>query len=154
MNESFYTARATLEAVGHLHRRARLESGATIEMGVHEPVVTLFGLKPERELPLPVDYVVAAAGGCMLGTLLGALEVRQIPMDREDVGCEAEGRHEVRDGLPILTEVHVRYRLRIPAGSREKVDRALARHQERCPTARSLAGSVKVGWSAEVEERA
>jgi uncharacterized OsmC-like protein len=123
-------------------------------MGVHEPVVTLFNLKPERELPLPVDYVVAAAGGCMFGTLIGALEARQIFLAREDAACRAEGLHEVRDGLPILTEVQVRYRLRIPAGTREKVDRALAKHQDRCPTARSLAGSVKVGWSAEIEERA
>jgi hypothetical protein len=63
MSDPFYLSRATVEKVGPLHRRARLESGATFDMGVHGPVVGLFKLSPERELPLPVDYVVAAAGG-------------------------------------------------------------------------------------------
>jgi uncharacterized OsmC-like protein len=89
----------------------------------------------------------------MLGTLNGALEVRQVKLGIEDVGCDVEGVNEVRDGLPVLTEVRVRYRLRIPAGSRETVDRAIARHLEKCPTAASLAGSVRVSWEAEIEER-
>jgi len=32
------------------------------------------------------------------------------------------------------------------------VDRALARHQEKCPTAASLRGAVAVSWSAEIDE--
>jgi len=63
MNEPFYRARASLEIVGPLHRRARLDSGEHIDMGVREPVVSLFHLTPPRELPLPVDYIVAATGG-------------------------------------------------------------------------------------------
>ena len=63
MSDPFYLSRASVEKVGPLHRRARLESGEIIEMGVHGPVVGLFKLSPERELPLPVDYIVAATGG-------------------------------------------------------------------------------------------
>ena len=63
MSEPFYVARAVIEKPGSLHRRATLESGPTIEMGVHGPVVSLFKLSPARELPLPVDYIVAATGG-------------------------------------------------------------------------------------------
>jgi len=48
--------------------------------------------------------------------------------------------------------VRIRYRLRIPKGTREVVDRALARHQEKCPTAASLRGAVAVSWSAEIDE--
>jgi hypothetical protein len=33
------------------------------------------------------------------------------------------------------------------------VDRALATHAEKCPTAASLKGAVEVIWSADVEER-
>ena len=58
----------------------------------------------------------------------------------------------MRDGLPVLIRVHVRYRLRIPAGSRDTVDRALARHVEKCPTAASLKGAVEVSWEAEIDE--
>ena len=42
---------------------AQLPLGATADFGVHGPIVELFKLQPERELPLPVDYIVAAAAG-------------------------------------------------------------------------------------------
>jgi uncharacterized OsmC-like protein len=88
----------------------------------------------------------------MLGTLKGALDVRQVEIADDALAAEVEGINEVRDGLPVLTEVRVHYRLRIPPGARETVDRALARHQEKCPTARTLAPAVAVSWTAEIAE--
>ncbi|HKK08545.1 MAG TPA: OsmC family protein [Gemmatimonadota bacterium] len=88
----------------------------------------------------------------MLGTLNGALEVREVELDPGDIVAEVEGVNEVRDGVPVLTAVRIHYRLRIPPGTRERVDRALARHQSKCPTAQSLAGAVEVSWTAEIEE--
>jgi organic hydroperoxide reductase OsmC/OhrA len=88
----------------------------------------------------------------MLGTLIGALEVRQVKLERDALVTSVEGVNEIRDGLPVLTAVRVHYRMRIPAGTRETVDRALARHLERCPTAASLKGAVEVSWSADIEE--
>jgi uncharacterized OsmC-like protein len=32
------------------------------------------------------------------------------------------------------------------------VDRALAKHQEKCPTAATLKGAVELSWTAEVTE--
>jgi organic hydroperoxide reductase OsmC/OhrA len=88
----------------------------------------------------------------MLGTLNGALEVRQVKLPPGAIEAVAEGRHEIRDGLPVLAEVHVHYRIRVPSGQRETVDRALARHQEKCPTARTLQGAVAVRWTADLTE--
>lgn len=88
----------------------------------------------------------------MLGTRIGALEVRLVTLAGDDVRCDVEGANEVRDGLPVLTAVRVRFRLRVPPGSREAVERALARHQDKCPTAASLRGAVAVSWTAEIEE--
>lgn len=88
----------------------------------------------------------------MLGTLKGALDVRQVKLGNDDLSADVEGFNEVRDGLPVLTAIRVHYRLRIPAGARETVDRALAKHQEKCPTAATLRGAVDVSWSAEIEE--
>jgi len=88
----------------------------------------------------------------MLGTLNGALEVREVFLSPADMTAEVEGFHEMVDGLPVLTRILVRYHLRIPASAREKVDRALARHASKCPTAASLAGSVSVEWEAAIEE--
>jgi len=89
----------------------------------------------------------------MLGTLKAALDVRHVTLNGDDVETTAEGVHELRDGLPVLAEIHVHYRLRIPAGTREAVDRALGRHQDRCPTAASLRGAVAIRWTADIEER-
>ncbi|MBI4408901.1 MAG: OsmC family protein [Gemmatimonadetes bacterium] len=88
----------------------------------------------------------------MLGTLNGALEVRGIRLDPDAIRAEVEGTNELRDGLPLLTRIDVRYFLRIPPGSRETVERALARHRDKCPTAASLKGAVEVTWAAEIVE--
>jgi uncharacterized OsmC-like protein len=89
----------------------------------------------------------------MLGTLLGALEVRRVPMGPTDVAADVEGIHHVENGLPVLRKIQIRYRLRIPPGSRDPVERALGKHQEKCPTAATLAGAVAVTWTAEIDER-
>lgn len=89
----------------------------------------------------------------MLGTLNGVLEARGIRLDPEDIAAEVEGVNRVEDRLPVLTEVIVHYRLRIPPGTRETVDRALERHASKCPTAQSLAGAVEVRWTARIEEK-
>jgi organic hydroperoxide reductase OsmC/OhrA len=88
----------------------------------------------------------------MLGTLNGALEVRQVKLEGDAIETRVEGVNEIRDGLPVLMAVRVHYRLRIPAGTREAVDRALARHLERCPTAAALKGAIEVSWCADIEE--
>ena len=88
----------------------------------------------------------------MLATLNGALEVRQVSLPPEDIIAEVEGVNELVDKIPTLTEIRVRYRLRIPAGTREVVDRALASHQSKCPTARSLEGAVRISWQADIAE--
>ena len=68
------------------------------------------------------------------------------------IGCEAEGVNELREGLPVLTALRVHYRLRIPHGTREVVDRALARHVDKCPTAATLKGAVAISWTADILE--
>ncbi len=73
-------------------------------------------------------------------------------LEGDAIRADVEGRNEMRDRLPVLTRVHVRYTLRIPPGSRDVVDRALSRHVDRCPTARSLKGAVEVTWEAEIQE--
>lgn len=63
MAEPVYTSRCSITQRGALHRHARLGTGQDFEMGVHGPVMDMYKLSPERPLPLPVDYIVAATGG-------------------------------------------------------------------------------------------
>jgi organic hydroperoxide reductase OsmC/OhrA len=88
----------------------------------------------------------------MLGTLNGALEVRGIQLDADSIEATGCGTNEIVDKLPVLTSIHITYRLRIPGGNREVVDRALERHQSKCPTAATLANSVAITWEADIEE--
>jgi organic hydroperoxide reductase OsmC/OhrA len=88
----------------------------------------------------------------MLGTLNGALEVRGISLEPDAIAAEVRGINEIRDGVPVLVRVEVEYALRIPKGSRETVDRALAKHQSKCPTAATLLGAVEVSWTATITE--
>lgn len=88
----------------------------------------------------------------MLGTLNGALAVRGIQLQPVQIRASVTGDNELIDGMVTLTRIHVAYTLEIPAGSREVVDRALARHRDKCPTAHSLRAAVRVDWSADITE--
>ena len=88
----------------------------------------------------------------MLGTLNGALEARGISLEPDALRADVAGINDVVDRIITLTRIDIRYTLRIPAGTRETVERALSRHQEKCPSARSLHPAVAVHWSAEITE--
>lgn len=63
MSDSPYTAKARVTKVRGVHRRGILESGTEVEFGVHGAIKRMYKLDSEPHLPLPVDYIVAAAGG-------------------------------------------------------------------------------------------
>ena len=88
----------------------------------------------------------------MLGTLNGALEARAIKLAPDAISASGTGVNELVNGIVRLTSIQVHYRLTIPAGSREAVDRALSRHQEKCPTAVSLAAAIAISWTADITE--
>ncbi len=63
MTEPLYVARASVAKVAGTHRRLTLATGESFEVGVHGPIKAHYRLDDERNLPLPVDYIVAATGG-------------------------------------------------------------------------------------------
>ena len=89
----------------------------------------------------------------MLGTLNGALEARAIKLGPDAISASGTGVNELVNGIVRLTSIKVHYRLTIPAGTREAVDRALSRHQEKCPTAVSLAAAIAISWTADITEQ-
>jgi organic hydroperoxide reductase OsmC/OhrA len=88
----------------------------------------------------------------MLGTLNGALEVRQVSLPNDAIAATVEGINEVIERIPTLTEIKIHYTLRVTSAAREVVDRALASHQSKCPSAHSLIGAVAVTWTADITE--
>lgn len=67
--------------------------------------------------------------------------------------ADVEGFNQIRDRLPVLTRIEITYRITVPEESRETVERALERHQAKCPTAATLAGAVEVCWTADINGR-
>jgi hypothetical protein len=63
VTEPLYVSRSAIAKIDGSHRRARLEDGTEIDFGVHGPIKRHFKLDHDKDLPLPVDYIVAATGG-------------------------------------------------------------------------------------------
>jgi uncharacterized OsmC-like protein len=51
----------------------------------------------------------------------------------------------------ILKRIHVRYHLKLDSAQRETAERVHGFHQDHCPVARSIGGSVKISTSLEME---
>ena len=66
--------------------------------------------------------------------------------------AQVEGDIEDVDGVMKITKIRLHFRFRIPAGSREKVDRLLAGYAEQCPAYQSVKGCIECSWRAEVVE--
>jgi hypothetical protein len=66
---------------------------------VHGGVAEHYGVSPEDEKPYPstLDYLVAAAGGWLLGTFAGALAARQVSFDRESLYADTVGEIETEN---------------------------------------------------------
>ncbi len=63
MSEPFYVAHATVSKIDGLARRAEIAVGPPLEFGVHGPIKSHYRLDGAPDLPLPVDYIVAATAG-------------------------------------------------------------------------------------------
>lgn len=134
-------------------KRARFEGFPdTVRMGVHGGIADYFKVKPEQPLPSTLDYVVAAIGGCMTGTVAGALEARGISAAPDNLEVTAEGRIEEVDGKMLLTRVSLRYKLKVPKEKRASVERALEHHETLCAVSESVRRGIQVDWQADIEE--
>lgn len=87
-----------------------------------------------------------------MGTLAGALAVRQIPVERDTIKASVEGDIETIDRVLRISRIRVRYAVRIPAGMRAAAERAVATHEQKCPAATSVRGCIPIEIAAEIME--
>ena len=78
--------------------------------------------------------------------------MREIPASRDTIQADVEGDIEAIDNVLRITRIRVRYRLRIPAGTRERVERAVATHATKCPAANSVRGCIDLDITADITE--
>ena len=70
----------------------------------------------------------------------------------DNLVAQVEGDIEDVDSVMRITKIRLRYRFKVPTGSREKVDRVLASYAEKCPAYQSVKGCIDCSWDAEIEE--
>ncbi len=70
----------------------------------------------------------------------------------ENLTAEVEGDIEEVDGVLRITNIRIHYRFTIPAGSRERADRALESYADKCPAYQSVKESIHCSWDAEITE--
>ena len=80
-----------------------------------------------------------------------ALDVRGIKSS-DNLVAQVEGDIEDVGGVLKIAKIRLRYRIRIPPGTRDKVDRVLASYAEKCPAYQSVKGCIECSWDMEMEE--
>ena len=63
-----------------------------------------------------------------------------------------EGDIEDVDGVLRISKIRLTYKLKIPAGSRDKAERALAVYADKCPAYQSVKNCIQCTWQAEMAE--
>jgi uncharacterized OsmC-like protein len=124
----------------------------TVRMGVHGGIADFFKLSITEPMPSTLDYIVAAVGGCMTGTVAGALEARGVSADPSKLSVEAVGQIEDVDGKMILTGIRLHYTVKVPKEKRATVERALEHHEGLCAASESVRRGIKVEWDSKIEE--
>lgn len=66
--------------------------------------------------------------------------------------ADVEGDIEDVDGVLKITKMRLHFRFTIPAGSRDKIDRALESYAEKCPAYQSVKDCIECSWDADIEE--
>ena len=72
----------------------------------------------------------------------------------DNLAADVEGDIEDVAGVLKITRIRLRYRFRIPPGTREKIERVLTSYAEQCPAYQSVKGCIECRWEAVIEETA
>ncbi len=70
----------------------------------------------------------------------------------DNLVAQVEGDIADADGVLKISNIRLHYRFRIPPGTREKADRALATYAEKCPAYQSVKGCIECSWEADIDE--
>jgi uncharacterized OsmC-like protein len=124
----------------------------TIRMGLHGGVKKFYKVESDEDLPTTLDYVVAALGSCLTGTLGSALEARSISLGPDDLTTEVEGHIEKVEGKPLLTRVHLKYHVKVPKGKKAEAERTVETHERFCAVSQSLKRGITVDLEADIQE--
>mgnify|MGYP001034150922 CR=1 FL=1 len=88
----------------------------------------------------------------MMGTLARVLAEKKIPTPEDRYWAEVEGDIENVNNLLKITQIRVKYHLKVERGKIEGVKEAFSAYLASCPAAQSVMGCIKIKDDLMVEE--
>jgi hypothetical protein len=88
----------------------------------------------------------------MMGTLATVLAGKKIPTPEERYWADVEGDIKDVSGVLKITNIRVKYHLKVPAGKAPEAQDALSVYLVRCPAAQSVIGCINIQDELVVEE--
>jgi uncharacterized OsmC-like protein len=146
----------TLEHHLYILRNRTIGSGKELRVAdvtyvsrVRVEVAEHYGVSPEEEEPhaSTLDYVVAAAGGWLLGTFRGGLVARQVSY--EDLRADTVGEIETEGKVLVIKRIKQIFYLTAEEKDRTTIERVLEVYADSCPVARSIKDCIEI--SSELE---
>jgi uncharacterized OsmC-like protein len=147
VNKTTYVSRVKVEPVEGKIRRAQIPGKEEpVLFGVHSEVAEHYGISPDAEEPHPstLDYLVAAAGGWLLGTFAGALAARQVSFDKDSLYADTVGEIETEGEVLVVKRIKTTFHLAAGEKDREIIERVLEVYEDGCPVARSIKNSIEI----------
>jgi organic hydroperoxide reductase OsmC/OhrA len=145
MGEVVYTSRIKIiRGIGPT-RKALIEGlDEPIYYGVHGAIKKFYKIEPEKEHAAPLDHIVAATAACMMGTLATLLTGKKISTSEDRYRAEAEGDIENVGGVLKITQIRVKYHLKIHPEKVPEAENAFSSYLQFCPAAQSIKGCIEI----------
>jgi organic hydroperoxide reductase OsmC/OhrA len=88
----------------------------------------------------------------MMGTLARFLAEKKIPTPEELYRADVEGDIENVKNVLKITQIRVKYQLKVPKGKVEEAKDAFSSYLTSCPAAQSVIGCIKIRDDLVIEE--
>ncbi len=88
----------------------------------------------------------------MMGTLATALAGKKISTPENRYRAEVEGDIENVNNVLKITEIRVKYHLKVPQGKAAEAEEAFSSYIAKCPAAQSVIGCIRIKDDLQVEE--
>jgi hypothetical protein len=88
----------------------------------------------------------------MMGTLAKVLAGKEIPTPDERYWADVEGDIENVNNILKITQIRVKYNLKVPQGKTDEAKEALSSYLPFCPAAQSVIGCIQISDEATIEE--
>jgi organic hydroperoxide reductase OsmC/OhrA len=88
----------------------------------------------------------------MMGTLARFLAEKKIPTPEELYWADVEGDIENVKNVLKITQIRVKYQLKVPKGKVEEAKDAFSSYLTSCPAAQSVIGCIKIRDDLVIEE--